>query len=272
MTNFGELLSEFHDAYSQYGRERFYLSALTQQEHKEAVELDRLVSDDEGAVLGYVDIRAADSPLRYVSSGANDLNAWHICVLSAWPKQIEKPDWFDAPFSLYRRLACASGARLQRSVRDSYQCSAGEPVSTWLNLLWHLYPPADSDFFSLSVAKTNIRMIAEHPFRQSADAIETCALHTPNPVFRRQHETAPPPKRRKTGRRVSEETAADRKLVYGHWIEYKEICRGSSRATFAGFAMYCEDNFDDMPTLDQDEIESMIKAHKKNPDPISREE
>jgi len=259
MTNFGELLSEFHDAYDQYGREPFWLNALTREEYQAGSDRGMLAADDEGSILGFVTL--------------DELNPWYICVDIGWAHLTEQPERLNAPFALYRRLASAAGAFLPRAIRDSYQCNAGEPVSAWLTFLWWFETPTEEDF-DLSLEGTNSRVFSHNPFRQGADAIETCALHTPNPVFRRQHETDSPPKRRKPGMRVSPETADDRELVYGRWLEYVEICRepGFPRPTYANFAMYCQDKFDDMPTLNPVEIGRMIKAHKKNPDPISREE
>lgn len=72
--------------------------------------------------------------------------------------------------------------------------------------------------------------------------------------------------KRKAGRRRDPEKAKQRKLVCERWNRFRRDYRrlGYSKATYKNFAEWADEIFDDMPSVNPDEIRRMVNTYRKN--------
>lgn len=160
---FEELLRDFQAAYAEYGRELFFLSALTRDEWN----ADREQIDKIAGCLGYI-------PLE--EEGKDGAPGYYIFGPLYRNRCGRRTERWEEPFERFEELAAKAGASLPLAARQRIPFEPAEPVMWWLAYMWWEKPPSKDDLIPPDGVTKKTRVIWPEPFLQSAEVIERGGL------------------------------------------------------------------------------------------------
>ena len=198
---FQKLLDEFRENHGKFCDLHFWLDATTHIDHLTSVHEKALpipLKGVEPGVVGFLSLPVLDPSGLLDSaflddpplSSEEDLRSWAQKLLRK-PRRLcmiygPSTGEFEEAFESFKRLAERAGKELPLKVREMIPAEF-DPyrfVDRWLEFLWWLSPPDARTLAMNNDSRLHGWTLFLHPFRESADGIERCELHTVNPAFR----------------------------------------------------------------------------------------
>lgn len=96
----------------------------------------------------------------------------------------DDPDCLREPLVQFNAFSKLAGGCLPLEIRGHLDATQVPSINAWLTLLWAMYPPEERLLSMMKPGTSAGGIWMLHlPFRESADAIELCGLHTDSPML-----------------------------------------------------------------------------------------
>lgn len=171
-----KILSDFQDAYAEFGQAWFHLHGVTFAERGDAINAGEPWTR-QGELIGLVPLNEEGSGYAIVAlrvgEGHGPIAEWHRQLIADGIPIVARAE---TALERFRELAAMAGAALPRSIRDTIPVAPHGAMAWWLATMWWSNPPSAED-----LARKGFRSIWCSPFEDAIETIERCNLTSDHP-------------------------------------------------------------------------------------------